>query len=76
MVSLVQRAAAMYFELSPDKPNLIDVLDLKICFLRQTAAAEISIQIQEVLVAKKTSTIVVNLFQGGKLNFTGLITCV
>ena len=66
----------MYFDLSPDKPKLVDVFDLKIYFLRPTIAAEISIHIQDVLIAKKTSTVVVKLLQGGKLNFTGLVTCV
>ena len=76
MVSLVQRAAATYFVLSPDKPDLTDVFDLKIHFFRPTVAAEISIHIEDVLVAKHTSTVAVKLFQGGKLNFTGLMTCV
>ena len=72
-MSLVQRAAAMHFELSPEKPNHTDVLELKIHFSRPTLTDEIIVYVHDVSIGKQISTIEVKACQGGKLQLIGLL---
>ncbi|KAA6408982.1 MAG: hypothetical protein FRX48_07326 [Lasallia pustulata] len=72
LVSLVNRAASMHFDLSPNKPDQPDVLDLKIHFIRPTGPEDITIYVQDVSISRQTSLIEIKVYQRGKLNLIGL----
>ena len=69
----MQRAAAMHFASSPNKPELPDVFEMKVHFLRPTLAHEIIIQVEVIFSSKQTSTVEVRLFQDGKITIVGLV---
>ena len=74
LVSLIQRAAAMHLEQSPDRPNQPDVQELKVHFFRPSVAEEVTIHVQDVSLGRQLSTLEVKLWQRSTLNMSGLIT--
>lgn len=62
----------MHFDLSPNKPDQPDVLDLKIHFIRPTGPEDITIYVQDVSISRQTSLIEIKVYQRGKLNLIGL----
>lgn len=74
LVSLVQRAAALRFQSTTDKPAHPDVLELKIHFFRPMTEGDLAIRLDDVVVGKQTSTIEARMFQGGKLCLMGLVS--